>query len=272
MIKINKKKLKKFWHYLISLRYVKLVSYLSTKRLQQKMYDGLIKELVESTKKLTGLENGQMNWLIKSLYRLFPSFIKTKREQKIKTIKEKILQLNKDISKRKYLTYDYKGVYYYGFQIIYGAINKFALLIIVGILFHALPQILIATLAFCSIRVWIGGLHFNSYTKCAYVSLLCLVTAGLFSKYIPFNSIANIVVFSTLFMIALIYAPIEHPNRVLQLDDKKRYKYTALVLICVVYSIQWFINDTNIKNSMMYGVLLAGIIALPMFNKQRNCR
>lgn len=208
MNKINNRKLKKFWHYLISLRFIKLFSYWSAR--------GLANKLNQS--------------------------------------------------------HAHKYMYYYGFQILYGAINKFTLLILAGILFHSLSQMLITTVSFISLRVWIGGLHFNSYTKCAYVSLLCLVTTGLFSKYIPFNSIANIVVFSTLFMIALIYAPIEHPNRVLQLSDKKRYKYTALVLICVVYSIQWFINDANIKNSIMYGVLLAGIIALPMFNKQRNCR
>ena len=33
-----------------------------------------------------------------------------------------------------------------------------------------------------------------------------------------------------------------------------------------VYIIQLFINDMNINNSIMYRVLLSGIIAFPIFN------
>lgn len=107
----------------------------------------------------------------------------------------------------------HKYSYYYGFQILYGAINKFLLLIIAGILFQSLPQILIATLSFMTLRVFIGGLHFDSYTKCAYISLLCLVSMGLAGKYMPYSNIINLLVFLTVFVIALIYAPIEHKNR-----------------------------------------------------------
>lgn len=159
-----------------------------------------------------------------------------------------------------------KYAYYYGFQILYGAINKFLLLMLTGILFQALPQILIVALSFMVLRVYIGGLHFDSYTKCAYISLLCLVSMGLASKYIPYNGIMNLFVFSTVFIITIVRAPVEHKNRPLNNVQKIRFKYIALVLICIIYCLQLIINDTNINNSIMYGVLLAGVIALPLFN------
>lgn len=208
MINIKNKDIKKFLHYLISLRFIKLFSYWSAR--------GLINKLNQS--------------------------------------------------------HAHKYAYYYGFQIIYGAINKFILLIIIGLLFHALPQILIVTISFMILRIYIGGLHFDSYTKCTYVSLFCLVLMGLLSKYISYHFLINLFVFSTIFIIALIYAPVEHKNRPLNNIQKIKFKYIALVLICIIYSVQFVIKDTNISNSIMYGVLLAGIIALPIFNKSIKCR
>jgi len=161
--------------------------------------------------------------------------------------------------------HSYKYMYYYGFQILYGAINKFLLLITAGLLFHALPQILIATLAFMSLRVYIGGLHFNNYTKCAYMSLLCLVSIGVLSKYIPYNNIIDLCVFIYLLVIAVMYAPVEHKNRPLTDKKKLRFKYISITLIIVLFMVQILINDNNINNCIMYGVLLSGIIALPIF-------
>ena len=195
MIKINNEKIKKSWHYLISLRYVKLASYISAKSL-----------------------------------------------------------------KNKYL-------YYYGFNIVYGAINKGLLLILAGVLFHALPQILLAALAFMTLRGYIGGLHFDSYTKCAWVSLCTLVGVGLLAKYMPYNNLVNIIVFISLSFIILKYAPIEHYNRLLKESDKGNFKCIALCLLIAIYCAELLKGNSDISNCIMYGVLLSGIIALPIFKK-----
>jgi accessory gene regulator B len=158
-----------------------------------------------------------------------------------------------------------KYVYYYGFQILLGAINKGLLLILIGLLLHVLPQIIIVTLSFASLRVFIGGLHFNSYTKCAWVSLFTLVGIGVLSKYTTYSVLFNIAVFLLLFYVIITYAPIEHKNRPLKDDDRSKFKLISYVLLLVIYSVQMLINNPEINNSIMYGVLLAGIIALPIF-------
>jgi len=80
-------------------------------------------------------------------------------------------------------------VYYYGWQIIIGGINKFLLLIIPGLLLNILPQLLLVTFSFASLRIWTGGLHFDSYPKCSYVSLLSFTLMALLSKYIILNQL-----------------------------------------------------------------------------------
>jgi len=160
-----------------------------------------------------------------------------------------------------------KNVYYHGFKLSFGAINKGFLLLLAGLTLNILPQLLVVTLSFACIRVFVGGLHFNSYTKCAWISLIILVILSLLSKYIPYNDIVNVGIFSTVFYIAIRYAPVEHKNRLLTDKEKVKFKHISLILTFVLFIIQMIFKNDNINNSIMYGVLLAGIIALPIFKK-----
>jgi accessory gene regulator B len=164
-----------------------------------------------------------------------------------------------------------KNVYYHGFKLVIGAINKGLLLILLGLLFGILYQILIATFAFCLLRVFVGGLHFDSYTKCAWYSLASLTTLGLLAKYIPYNSLVNTMIFATLLVIIFILAPVENKNKPLKGNEKTKFKYIAFILLFTVYGIQtgiqMLMSDNNVSNCIMYGVLLSGIIAMPVFKK-----
>lgn len=157
--------------------------------------------------------------------------------------------------------------YYYGFQVIYGGINKFMLLIILGSILGILPQTLIVTLSFIMLRVWAGGLHFDSYTACAYVSLLLLLSMGLMVKYMSFNQNIIIIIFSTIFAIFAIFAPIEHKNRLFKQGDKIKFKLIALSSLLVLYFSQHILTMDLWRNSIMCGSILAGLIALPIFNR-----
>jgi len=160
-------------------------------------------------------------------------------------------------------------VYYYGFQIIIGGINKFILLIIPGLLLNILPQLLITTLSFVSLRIWTGGLHLDSYTKCSYISLLSFTITALLSKYIYINQFITMSIFLIVLFLILIYAPIEHPNRPIKEKEKIKYKLIALFVLSTLTIIYMFTNNVIICNSIIYGILLSGIIMLPIINKLR---
>lgn len=177
--------------YIITLRYIKLISHISTK------------------------------WLHKRI----PVIPNIDSKDLIKILPEKILKYLQNmhqLSKQK--PYKLKYIYYYGFQIIYGAINKFTLLILLGLLFNILSQLLIITISFVSLRVWAGGLHFDSYTKCAYVSLISFVIMGLLAKYIYLNITIIVTIFLTVFVLFFIYGPVEHSNRPLKNNEKIKFK------------------------------------------------
>jgi len=209
-------KIKNIWNYLISFRYVKLISYCLSKYLHNKI-------------------------------------------QKYH---------NQGYDMGKCAKYNIQ-VYYYGFQIIIGGINKFLLLIILGLLLNILPQLLITTLSFSSLRIWTGGLHYDSYTKCSYISLLSFTLIALLSKYIILNQFISMLIFLSVFILILIYAPVEHPNRPIKEKEKIKFKIIALFVLSTLTIIYMFANNVIICNSIIYGILLSGIIMLPIINKLR---
>jgi accessory gene regulator protein AgrB len=93
------------------------------------------------------------------------------------------------------------------------------------------------------------------------------VGIGLLGKYIPYSYFINIIVFISLLFIILKYAPIEHPNRPLKESDKGNFKCIAFCLLIAIYCAELLKGNTEINNSIMYGVLLSGIIALPFISK-----
>jgi len=158
-------------------------------------------------------------------------------------------------------------VYYYGFQIIIGGINKFLLLIIPGLLLNILPQLLITTLSFASLRIWTGGLHYDSYTKCTYISLLSFTIMALLVKYVILNQFITMLIFLSVLFLILIYAPIEHPNRPIKEKDKIKFKIIALFMLSILTIIHSFTNNIMVNNSIIYGILLTCLISTPFVNK-----
>jgi len=87
------------------------------------------------------------------------------------------------------------------------------------------------------------------------------------AKYIYLNQIASIIIFIYVFIVILLYAPVEHPNRPLKENDTIKFKAISCCILVILFIVNIFINNTLINNSILYGILLSGLIALPIINK-----
>lgn len=165
-------------------------------------------------------------------------------------------------------SHEHRYTYYYGFQIIYGAIVKGLLLIAVSYLLGILIPTLVLTGCFALLRVWSGGLHFDSYTKCAYISLASLLVFGCLARYVVLNDIITYGVFIFALIIFILYAPVEHVNRPLKEEEKKKYKVIAITTLILMFILTNIFNMGHLAtNSIAYGVLMASLIATPIVNK-----
>ena len=169
----------------------------------------------------------------------------------------------KHIQETRGESHKHRYAYYYGFQVVYGGINKLLLLVLIGILLGILPELLIVTLSFVVLRVWAGGLHFDSYTKCAWISLFSLTLMGIFSNLTTVDYVTAWIIWLTVLIVFIIYAPVEHKNKPLKERDKPKYKIISIAFLALLIGIY----HLTLMNAINYGILLAGLITLPIVNK-----
>ena len=74
-------------------------------------------------------------------------------------------------------------------------------------------------------------------------------------------------IFLSVFILILIYAPIEHKNKPIKENKKIKFKIIALFVLTILVIINMFANSTIISNSIIYGILLVGLISTPFVNK-----
>ena len=176
----------------------------------------------------------------------------------------------KHIQTERKESHKHRYKYYYSLQFIYGTINQFLLISVTGLLLNILPQIIITTISFISLRLFSGGLHFDNYKICTYFTLLSFTVFGLLAKYIILNHLIITIIYLSIYFIIFIYAPVEHPNRPLNNNEKTRFKYIALLILTGLYLTTNLTSNIIITNSITFGILLAGLITLPVVNKLNN--
>jgi len=131
-----------------------------------------------------------------------------------------------------------RRVYYYGFQVVIGAIVKFILLLIVSLLLGVFKETFFTMLFFVTLRVIAGGYHMKTYDKCVYVSLASFVLAGLVVHFLnPFMTwIPSVILTAITYPVALYviirWAPRDNPNRPIKSPDEiKKFKTLSLIHI-----------------------------------------
>ncbi len=80
-------------------------------------------------------------------------------------------------------SHEKRGVYYFGFQVVIGAIVKGVLLVGISLLLGVLKPALIIMAAFAALRVMAGGYHMDTYGKCIATSLGMFVVVAVIARY-----------------------------------------------------------------------------------------
>lgn len=133
-----------------------------------------------------------------------------------------------------------RRVYYFGFQIVIGAILKGLLLILLaGITQTIIPSLTIVAV-FVALRVIAGGYHMNTYGKCIVASLGMFISAALISKYTYhfWNRISIVVFIILTFIVSLAvllkWAPSDNPNRpITKQEEITKFKGLSVVFIII---------------------------------------
>lgn len=170
-------------------------------------------------------------------------------------------KLSSYLSKNQNINKDDEELYEYAAKVaVHGIINIFVT-ILIGIFVGMLKECICLYSTFFILRKFVGGWHFNKYSYCLISSIILMVLALFFIRFISdyFNLKLFLVtlICSSFFIVCL--APIDNKNKQLSFKEKKIYKtLSTIITLIVLFSIKVCLH--NELFSLAYSMGLAIIL------------
>jgi accessory gene regulator B len=154
-------------------------------------------------------------------------------------------------------------IYVYGFELVLSFLFGVAVMLFIGIVSDRIFHTLIFLLVFVTLRSFTGGYHANTYGVCFMVTISIFVVTLLLSEYI--NISWWYYCFLLLIGVPIIYvvAPIEHPNKPLDMDDKARCKMISIILFLSFNTVGMVFTKVNVTlSAVIFFTLVFDLILL----------
>lgn len=168
------------------------------------------------------------------------------------------------IKSMKDVKYD-QEVYVYGFELVISTLTCWTMIVITSLLLSNAISGIIFIATFSTLRIFAGGYHAKSYSKCLVISNLFYIVL-LMIRYVL--SDMNILIWLSLFLVCSRYilkrAPIINSNQPISACKRKMCRRniqwllnldTLVILICAIL-------NKNIANMMILSIMLVAALML----------
>jgi accessory gene regulator B len=125
-----------------------------------------------------------------------------------------------------------RDIYIYGIIVTFSVIVNAFITLVVGFVFHIPLQVLAYIIPFMMLRMSCGGYHAKSFCGCIAMSSFTQFMIVFSIVYMP----KNLEVFATIGLfiftgtIIFLFAPVEHKNRPLDHDERKRFRRRSRII------------------------------------------
>lgn len=170
------------------------------------------------------------------------------------------------LMKQKGENHEKRRVYFYGLQVIIGAIVKVIILFVLALVTDTLLTTFLMTLIFASLRSIAGGYHMDTFGKCLGVSISMFMVFSIIARYTyqywndyQILIFGVITVFFSLFSIYK-WAPSDNPNRpITQPSEIKKFKRLSIIYLAICTIICFILIYTKLYMiflSIAFGLIL----------------
>lgn len=161
------------------------------------------------------------------------------------------------------------GIYVYGFELILSFLFSVAVMLFVGIVTNRILHTILFLLVFVTLRSFTGGYHANTYGVCFMVTISVFIITLLLAEYINICWWYYLLLLSAGLPIIYIFAPIEHPNKPLETNDKARCKMisTILFLLFIIAGVVFTMVNVTL-GSVIFFTLVSDLFLLFVKSKE----
>lgn len=161
----------------------------------------------------------------------------------------------------------------YGLKGVYGVITKLIIVLIIAIITQTIKETGLLILFYAGIRTFSFGWHANSSITCWITTILVYnISPFLISKINLTDNFGYAILLISLISVIL-WAPADTPKRPLIRKEKRKISKLLSIIIVAIYSVIFFLNNSNIvKNTIIFALLIQIIMINPITYKITNTR
>ena len=162
----------------------------------------------------------------------------------------------------KIISNDYLEVYIYGMEILLSFLISTTIILTIVLISGRVLNTIIFLAIFMILRRFTGGFHADTYLICKIFTVGTYLTVLLLSEFIQLETFFYLILTIPGIPVVYLCSPIENPNKPLTDDEKKKHKFTSVVLYFVIMLIGICIQVISRTLSSVICYTLTSVIAL----------
>lgn len=147
----------------------------------------------------------------------------------------------------------------FGLECFFEELIKFIIYLVFFSVLSLTQYFLVATIVFTSLRSFAGGYHEKTAVRCFFITLLSMSLIIFPSAYLELNFIIKIIISILSFSSILYFAPVDHPNKpIISEARKRRLKFLSLCFT-IIYLVISFVINNDLGELILLGVFIEAV-------------
>ncbi|MCH5297912.1 MAG: accessory gene regulator B family protein [Ruminococcus sp.] len=172
---------------------------------------------------------------------------------------------------KKVIEDDSREIYQYGFEQFFTTLLNIATILLLGVIFGKIYQILVFAAAFMAIRTYSGGYHAKAPIRCYIFTTISIAATLSVMKFVVINRFICLGLLILSSLVIILFSPIGTENKPLDEIEKIIYRKKTVIVWCIeVCAALVFIvlNITEIHTAIVLAQILISIALI--FGKVQN--
>jgi len=165
----------------------------------------------------------------------------------------------------------YLEVYIYGMELLLSFLFSTGIILAIGIASGRWISTILFLVIFIALRRFTGGYHADTYLKCKLFTIGTYLAVMLLSEFSKVNTCWYLLLTIPGILVICKIGPVENPNKTLTWAEKKKHKFTSIILYCVsiLFGINIRVISHTLSNVVCY-TLIAIITLMILTNLKKG--
>lgn len=130
----------------------------------------------------------------------------------------------------------------YGLICVFCDATKFAAYFIIFYLLNLQQYFIISAIFFCSIRLFSGGYHADTYWRCFFMSFAIFLAIILIGKYLISNTIILTILLISSLSLVISFAPVDNINKRIKSEERrKKLKHYSIIITLLLSGLSYLL-------------------------------